>query len=84
MEVLCINDANLPPGAEIAEGKTYKVTDVFTNNLDQKVYYLSGINNKGRTKFGLPWNGYRADRFMTIGSESAKNVEKKESHLILN
>ena len=82
MNVLCIDDSKLPIGAEIKEGCTYKVVEQFINGFDQKTYYLDGVVNKGRTKFGLPWNGYRADRFISVDSDSAEL--KKVSHLILN
>jgi hypothetical protein len=84
MKVLCIDDSKLPLGAEIKEGSMYKVTEQFVNGFDQKTYYLQGVVNKGRTKFGLPWNGYKAERFIVIDNESAELTEKKTSHLILN
>lgn len=84
MKVLCIDDSKLPLGANIKEGSTYKVTEQFVNSFDQKTYYLEGVINKGRTKFGLPWNGYKAERFINLDSDSAKLKEKKTSHLILN
>jgi hypothetical protein len=83
MEVLCINDDKLPPGAELKEGKTYSVISEFSNNFDQKVYIIKGVTNEGRTKFGLPWVGYRADRFIPL-TEQSISVKKKKQEPILN
>jgi hypothetical protein len=83
MEVLCINDDKLPLGAELKEGKTYSVISEFSNNFDQKVYIIKGVTNEGRTKFGLPWIGYRADRFVPI-TEQSISVKKKKQEPILN
>jgi hypothetical protein len=83
MEVLCINDDKLPLGAELKEGKTYSVISEFSNNFEQKVYIIKGVTNEGRTKFGLPWIGYRADRFVPI-TEQSISVKKKKQEPILN
>jgi hypothetical protein len=83
MEVLCINDDKLPPGAKLKEGKTYSVMSEFSNNFDQKVYIIKGVTNEGRTKFGLPWVGYRADRFIPL-TEQSISVKKKKQEPILN
>lgn len=83
MEVLCINDDKLPLGAELKEGKTYSVMSEFSNNFDQKVYIIKGVINEGRTKFGLPWVGYRADRFIPLTQQSI-SVKKKKQEPILN
>jgi hypothetical protein len=83
MEVLCINDDKLPPDAELKEGKTYSVVSEFTNNFDQKVYIIKGLTNRGRTKYGLPWLGYRADRFVPLTKQSI-SVKKKKQEPILN
>ena len=83
MEVLCINADKLPPGAEIKEGNTYSVMSEFNNNFDQKVYIIKGVTNEGRTKFGLPWLGYRADRFVPLTKQSI-SVKKKKQEPILN
>lgn len=81
MEVLCINADKLPPGAEVEEGKTYSVESEFINNFDQKVYMIRGIVNEGRTQYGLPWIGYRADRFLQIDGSP---VEKSEAVYSMN
>jgi len=62
-KVICINDKQLPPGAEVKEGKEYSVRESFINSFDQRAYMLIGIRNLGRTKYGLPWHGYNAQRF---------------------
>lgn len=81
MEVLCINADKLPPGAQVEEGKTYSVESEFVNNFDQRVYMIRGIVNEGRTKYGLPWIGYRADRFLQIDGSP---VEKSEAVYSMN
>lgn len=83
MQVLCINADNLPLGAELEEGKTYIVESEFINNFDQRVYIIKGIPNKGRTRFGLPWIGYRSERFTKLQEESM-SVKKKKEEPILN
>jgi hypothetical protein len=65
-KVICIDDKNLPTGAEIVEGEVYIVRESFVNSFDQRAYMLKGIRNLGRTQFGLPWQGYRSDRFEII------------------
>jgi len=82
MEVLCINSDKLPPGGEIEEGMNYSVETEFINNFEQKVYIIKGVTNKGRTKYGLPWIGYRADRFVPLQEHSASAKEKKYEHLL--
>jgi hypothetical protein len=77
MIVLCINDNRLPPGANIQEGKEYEVMDQYKNMLDQVVYVIKGVNNQGRTKLGMEWRGYRAERFVPIRLK--KYLNKKVS-----
>ena len=81
MGVLCINADKLPPGAQVEEGKTYSVESEFINNFDQRVYMIRGIVNEGRTQYGLPWIGYRADRFLQIDGSP---VEKSEAVYSMN
>ena len=77
-KVICINDKQLPAGAEIKEGEEYTVRNSFVNNFDQRAYLLIGIRNRGRTKYGLPWEGYNSTRF-----EDIENIpEFKEEHLL--
>jgi hypothetical protein len=66
MTVVCIDDTKLPPGAEVVKGQEYEVVEKFVNSYDQIVYILEGVENKGRTRFGLPWIGYAARRFKTL------------------
>jgi len=80
-KVVCINDKQLPIGAEVVEGQIYTVRESFINGFDQRVYLLVGVRNKGRTKFGLPWNGYRSDRFDDI---NGVKEEQKEAAYALN
>jgi hypothetical protein len=76
-KVICIDDRDLPQGAEIVEGKEYEVEREFVNRLDQKTYWLKGIRNHGFTKLGMEWRGYRAERFASADNvfEENKNVE---------
>jgi len=80
-KVICINDKKLPPGAEIQEGKEYTVRESFVNSFDQRAYVLIGVRNLGRTKYGLPWQGYNAQRF-----EEVNGVEEihEEMNFALN
>ncbi len=80
-KVICKNDKQLPIGAEIVEGQTYVVRESFVNSFDQVAYMLVGVRNMGRTKYGLPWQGYNSERFEDI--EVVKE-EQKEVAYILN
>lgn len=77
-KVICINDKNLPEGAEVVEGKEYTVLETFNNQFDQRVLILEGINNKGRTKMGLAWLGYRAERFKNSNSMMDVVMEEEQ------
>jgi len=79
--VVCVNDEKQPPGAEVVEGREYNVVDKFINNFDQIVYILEGVNNKGTTKYGLPWVGYSSTRFADLGKVYE---EEKEYNFALN
>jgi|TARA_B100001758_G_scaffold202350_1_gene181646 hypothetical protein len=79
-KVICINDKQLPLGAEVVEGEIYTVRDSFINGFDQRAYFLVGVRNKGRTKFGLPWNGYNAERFQDV--ESVSKEESQVAHML--
>ncbi len=74
-KVICIDDKNLPAGAEIVEGEVYIVRESFVNSFDQRAYMLTGIRNLGRTRFGLPWQGYRSDRFDIIEGKEEKQEQ---------
>ena len=65
-KVICINDKKLPPGAEVKEGDEYIVRESFINSFDQRAYMLVGVRNLGRTRYGLPWQGYNAARFEVV------------------
>lgn len=81
MKVICIDDKNLPQGAEVVEGQEYIVERSFVNFLDQRVYIVKGIKNFGITKFGMTWSGYRAERFVPLSLET---VEVEELNYIFN
>ena len=74
-KVVCINDKQLPAGAEVIEGEIYVVREAFVNSFDQRAYMLVGVRNLGRTKYGLPWQGYTAERFETV--EGVKEVHEE-------
>ena len=65
-KVVCINDKNLPQGAEVVNGREYYVVDEFVNNFEQRVFIISGIANKGTTALGLNWLGYCSTRFADL------------------
>lgn len=73
--VICVNDKNLPQGAKVIEGKEYEVESEYVNALEQRVYILKGIPNKGTTKMGMRWMGYDAMRFAEGESKKEKRVE---------
>ena len=75
MRVLCINDTDLPKGAEVVKGDEYTVLDKFINSYDQVVYLIEGVSNEGRTRFGLPWHGYASTRFRVV-DDAATKVER--------
>ena len=80
-KVVCINDKNQPEGACVVEGTEYLVELEYHNALDQKVYIIHGITNKGITRMGMMWIGYDATRFKVTKED--KSI-KKEYQLILN
>lgn len=65
-KVICINDKNLPRGASVKEGQQYYVEEEYSNFLDQQVYIIKGVPNKGTTKWGVKWIGYDATRFQVV------------------
>jgi hypothetical protein len=77
-KVVCINDRKLPEGAEVVNGREYRVINEFINSYDQRVFIISGIRNKGTTKNGLMWHGYSSSRFADLDLISIGNVEYSE------
>ena len=75
-KVTCVNDKQLPPGAEIKEGEEYTVRNSFINNFDQRAYLLMGVRNRGRTKYGLPWEGYNSQRFEDVDTITETKQEE--------
>lgn len=69
-KVVCINDRNLPRGANVKEGQEYIVETEHTNYLDQRVYMLKGAPNQGTTKWGMKWIGYDATRFRVVEDDT--------------
>lgn len=80
-KVVCINDKNLPLGANVVEGVEYEIEEEYINPLDQRVYIVKGAVNEGTTKWGMRWIGYNANRFSTLDS---LEVEEKEYMFALN
>lgn len=79
-KVICINDKNLPEGANVKENKEYIVDNEYLNALDQRVYIIKGVNNEGRTKLGMKWIGYNAQRFRI--AEDIEMEEKKYEYAL--
>ena len=76
-KVVCINDKNLPEGANVKKDKEYIVENEYLNALDQRVYIIKGVTNEGRTKLGMKWIGYNTQRFTTVDDIEIKE-EKYE------
>ena len=86
-KLTCINDRNLPEGANVVNGREYYILDEFINGYEQRAYIVSGVNNKGTTKNGLRWLGYCASRFADLDSlslEGAMEEEKVETKSRVN
>lgn len=75
MRVICIDDSNLPKGAEVKAGQDYEVQDDFNNLLDQRTFILKGIVNEGMTDMGMQWRGYKAERFSPLSDEAVEFSE---------
>lgn len=80
MQVVCINDTKLPPGANVTKDQEYEVATKYTNSYDQIVYIIEGVTNEGRTRFGLPWEGYAAARFAVVETIE-EEMQEEESAL---
>ena len=83
-KVICINDSNLPLGANVIKNEHYEVESEYVNALEQRAYIIKGVCNKGRTKFGMDWKGYNANRFATLEDSVLENSEVNEHELVLN
>ena len=77
-KLTCINDRNLPEGANVVNGREYYILDEFINGYEQRTYIVSGVNNKGTTKNGLRWLGYCATRFADLESLSLEGAMEEE------
>jgi hypothetical protein len=77
-KLTCINDRNLPEGANVVNGREYYILDEFINGFEQRAYIVSGVNNKGTTKNGLRWLGYCATRFADLDSLSLEGAMEEE------
>lgn len=83
-KVICINDSNLPLGANVVKNEHYEVESEYVNALEQRAYIIKGVNNKGRTKLGMDWRGYNANRFATLEDFVLENSEVEKRELVLN
>jgi len=63
MALICVDAKNLPSGALLVEGREYTLLSERMNSYGEKIVFLEGIQNNGRTKMGLEWNGFKATRF---------------------
>ena len=75
--ITCINDKNLPEGANITKDQEYVVISSRVNNYGQKIVFLVGVVNNGTTSKGLEWNGYDAKRFGVPTNESIEEEEEE-------
>lgn len=83
-KVICTDDSNQPLGANAVKNESYYVESEYINALDQKVYIIVGLNNKGRTKLGMDWKGYNANRFSILEDFALENSEVDEMELVIN
>ncbi len=84
-KVICINDSNLPLGANVVRNEHYEVESEHINTLvEQKAYIIKGLCNEGRTKLGMLWYGYNANRFATLDEDSLVYSKEEELELVLN
>lgn len=77
MRVVCINDKNLPQGAEVVEGREYTVVKTMITIYEDVAYIIAGVNNEGVTKLGLKWTGYKANRFEKLDVVEIKETERE-------
>jgi hypothetical protein len=73
-KVICVNDKNLPQGANVIKNEEYEIINEYVNALDQRVYIIKGAINEGTTKWGMRWIGYDALRFKTLDLVENENV----------
>ena len=83
-KVICIDDSNLPLGANVVKNEHYIVEEEYVNALEQRAYIIRGVCNKGRTKLGMDWKGYNANRFATLEDSILEDSEINEKELVLN
>ena len=81
-KLTCINDRNLPEGANVVNGREYYILDEFINGYEQRTFIVSGVNNRGTTKNGLRWLGYCATRFADLESLSLEGAMEEETNEI--
>ncbi len=65
-KVTCINDKNLPEGANVVNGVEYEIVSEFVNVYEEKGYIIANVANRGVTKWGVKWYGYKANRFADL------------------
>jgi hypothetical protein len=79
--VTCINDKNLPEGADVVKGREEIIISSRMNTYGQKIVFLVGRTNNGTTSKGLEWNGYDATRF---ADPTAESIEEEEVAYAMN
>ena len=79
-KLTCINDRNLPEGANVVNGREYYIIEEFINGYEQRTFIVSGVNNRGTTKNGLRWQGYCASRFADLDSLSLEGAMEQETN----
>ena len=82
MALRCINDSKLPEGADIVKGEIYELISSRMNSYGQKIVFLEGVTNNGRTKMGMEWNGYDAVRFKD--TEDMEELVEEEYNYAMN
>jgi hypothetical protein len=77
-KVICVDDSNLPEGAQVIKDAVYEVESEFINLYDQRTYIILGVNNYGTTKMGLTWRGYNSNRFSDLKEDLVKTIKEEE------
>lgn len=79
MKVLCVNDKNLPEGANIVAGKSYTPVKKVVDSFGTPAYLLKEVESEGNTGNGLFWYGFACSRFVVTDSDVSEPLEKEEA-----
>ena len=78
-QIKCQNPDNLPEGAgPLVKGQEYTVISARVNNYGQRIVFIEGVPNNGRTSKGMEWNGYDLKRFGTTIEDFLEVEEEVE------